>query len=88
MENTARKEYDEWYAKEVGVLGTLQHKAWLTPWLASRKKLVVTLAKVEMTGSWHFFGFINGWKLGQHVVRRADAQAIRNAGLTVEFCEE
>lgn len=31
-----REEYNAWYAKKIGVLGTRQHKEWFVPWYASR----------------------------------------------------
>lgn len=38
MADKAREEYNAWYAKEIGVLGTPQHKTWLRPWLAAREQ--------------------------------------------------
>jgi hypothetical protein len=38
MTDKTREEYNAWYAKEIGVLGTGQHKAWFRPWLAAREK--------------------------------------------------
>ena len=38
-----RKEYNAWYAREIGVLGTSEHKKWFIPWAASRAAIEVEL---------------------------------------------
>lgn len=43
MTDKMREEYNAWYAKEIGVLGTKQHKEWFKPWEASRKAAAASL---------------------------------------------
>lgn len=38
-----QEDYNTWYAKKIGVLGTRQHKEWFAPWSASRAAIEVEL---------------------------------------------
>lgn len=40
-----RQEYNAWYAREIGVLGTSEHKKWFIPWAASREAIEVELPR-------------------------------------------
>ena len=81
MKDKMRDEYDAWYAKEIGVLGTPQHKSWLRPWIASREVIKVELPELHTIApdddkKWH--GCRNS-------TIRTCARAVENAGLKVKI---
>lgn len=79
MSDLMREEFDAWFLANAPKLS--EKASWLDPdamairrlarhaWKASRECMVIELPELKINGTWHFFGFVRGFRAAKNMMR-------------------
>lgn len=73
--------FEFFYGLKWEQVNDFEQRAWKAAWMASRECLEIKLPEAKITGTWHLFGFVRGFRTAQKLMRTLYEIEINKAGV-------